>query len=174
MTTLASRLDAFEAAAADFRSRAERVPAEQWDRPRSEGKWSPSQEAEHIVLSHELFLAQLAGGPGMRVIATGWRRFALRWLVLPYILRTGRFPRARAPRESRPGATPASRDELIARLDRATRGVVELVERDDRAAGRELRHPFFGLLSVVQVVQLSTVHTRHHAARMPGSRASGG
>lgn len=171
--TLPTRLAAYEQAAAEFRSRAERVTSDAWDRPRREGKWSPAQETEHIVLSHELFLAQLGSGPEMRVIATGWRRFALRWLVLPYILRTGRFPRgARAPRESRPVATGAAREALFARLDRAVRGVIESVRRDDGAASRRrLRHPYFGMMSVIQVVQLSTVHTRHHAANMPVERA---
>jgi hypothetical protein len=169
---LVSRLAAYEQAAADFRSRAERVPNDEWDRPRREGKWSPAQETEHIALSHELFLSQLGGGPPMRTIATGWRRVALRWLVLPYIVRTGRFPRARAPRESRPIATGATRHELLTRLDRAVRGVIESVQRDGGAASRRtLRHPYFGMLSVMQAVQLSAIHTRHHTANLPADRA---
>ena len=77
-TMLPRRLAAYEEAAGDFRSRAERVPSDAWDRPCREGKWSPAQETEHIALSYELFLSQLGGGPPMRAIATGWRRFALR------------------------------------------------------------------------------------------------
>jgi hypothetical protein len=174
MPTRTARLAEYERAAAEFRSRAALVAAAQWERPRREGKWSPAQETEHVVLSHELFLAQLGGGPEMRVIATGWKVFALRWLVFPYILWTGRFPRARAPRESRPTETALARGELFTRLDRATRGVVESLQRDDVAARPPLRHPYFGKLSVMQVVRLSTVHTRHHSANMPPQRTAGG
>ena len=164
--TLSTALAAFERAAADFRARAERVPPALWDRPRREGKWSPAEETEHIVLSHELFCSQLRGGPAMRVVATGWRLILLRLLILPYILRTGRFPRARAPRESRPVVTGAGREELLGRLDRAVHGAIEIVRRDGTSVPR-LRHPYFGMLTVTQAVRLSTVHTRHHLANLP-------
>lgn len=168
--TLSPRLAEFERAAAAFHARAEGVPSEAWDHPRREGKWSPAQETEHIVLSHELLLGQLEGGPAMRIIATGWRQLALRWIVLPYILATGRFPRARAPRESRPSGATAGRDELLARLDRAAHGVVDAVRRNEPGARRvRLLHPYFGSMSIGQVVRLSAVHTRHHAANLPVS-----
>ena len=168
MGSLTSRLADYEASAAAFRSGAAAIPAAAWDRPRSEGKWSPAQETEHIVLSHELFLSQLHGGPPMRAIVTGWRLVALRWLALPWILATGRFPRgARAPRESRPVAVGASRDDLLGRMDRAVRGVSEALSTDVATTSRpRLRHPYFGMMSVVQVLELSTLHTRHHLASM--------
>jgi hypothetical protein len=170
---LATALEAYDRAAAEFRTRAERVPPALWDRPRREGKWSPAEETEHIVLSHELFFSQLGGGPAMRVIATGWRLTLLRALILPYILRTGRFPRARAPRESRPVSTGAGREALLARLDCAVRGAIDLVRHEGTSIPR-LRHPYFGMLNVTQVVRLSTVHTRHHLANLPvGAGADG-
>ena len=170
---LASALKAYDRAAVEFRARAERVPTALWDRPRREGKWSPAEETEHIVLSHELFLSQLGGGPAMRVIATGWRLTLLRLLILPYILRTGRFPRARAPRESRPVTSGAGRDELLARLDRAVRGAIDFVRREGTSIP-PLRHPYFGMLTVTQVVRLSTVHTRHHLANLPAGAGADG
>ncbi len=167
-TALPDSLAAYERSAAEYRARANRVPSELWDRPRASGKWSPSQETEHIVLSNEIFLAQLRGGPPMRVIASGWRQVALHWLVLPYSLRTGRFPRARAPRESRPVASGAGREELLARLDAAVRGVIELIGPGDPAITRiRLLHPYFGTISLVQAVRLSRVHTEHHARNLP-------
>jgi hypothetical protein len=168
VTALSAALIAYEQSGAGYRSRAHRVPDDLWARARAEGKWSPAEETEHVVLSHELFLAQLRGGPPMRTIATGWRQVALHWLVLPYILRTGRFPRARAPRESRPVVSGAGREDLLIRLDAAVRGVIELVGRGDNAVVRtSLRHPYFGTISVLQAVRLSAVHTDHHARRLP-------
>ena len=165
---MTSRLADFEAAAAAFRSGAAAIPSDAWERPRAEGKWSPAQETEHIVLSHELFLSQLHGGPPMRAIVTGWKLLALRALVLPWILRTGRFPRgARAPRESRPVAVGASRADLLGRLDRAVRGVSALLTADgSRVIRPPLRHPYFGMMTATQVVRLSTLHTRHHLASL--------
>jgi hypothetical protein len=165
---MAAALADYERSATEFRARAERVARDAWDRPRAEGKWSPAQEVEHIVLSHELFLSQLGGGPEMRVVVKGWRLIPLRWLVLPYILRTGRFPRARAPRESRPVASGATPAQLFARLDAAVRGVAAMVSGGDATMmSKRLRHPYFGMLSVPTLVRLSTVHTRHHTANMP-------
>lgn len=169
MAAMMTVLATYERSAATFRTRAQQVPDDLWTRARAEGKWSPAEETEHIVLSHELFLAQLRGGPPMRAIATGWRLVLTRWLVLPWILRTGRFPRARAPRESRPVATGAGRAELLARLDRAVAGVIDLLRRDEPTVVRRLRHPYFGAITVTQAVRLSSVHTDHHAGKLPAT-----
>ncbi len=146
-----------------------------WLLPRAPGKWSPAQEVEHITLAHELLAQQLAGGPAMRVVVHGWRRLALRWAVLPWILRTGRFPRgARAPREARPSAAPASRRVLIERLEKAATAVGgELAQGGDRGFSRRLDHPYFGAMSVAHAVRLSAVHTRHHLASLSRSVARG-
>ncbi len=171
---MTSRLAAYAAAATEFRTLAAAIPSGRWEIPRAEGKWSPAQETEHVVLSHELFLSQLQGGPPMRAIVTGWKLIPMRWLALPWILRTGRFPRgARAPRESRPVAVGASRGELLARMDRAVLGVTETL--GGGASTRihpRMRHPYFGMMTVSQVVQLSTVHTQHHAATMQKESAA--
>jgi hypothetical protein len=176
--TLPPRLAAYAQAAAEFRACAERIPSAGWEEPRSAGKWSPAEETEHIVLSHELFLSQLHGGPPMRAITTGWKRAALHWLVLPFILGTGRFPRgARAPRESRPVGVGAGREELLLRLDRAVHGVIDTVQRDEaRLATQRLLHPYFGRMRIPQVVELSTLHTKHHATSMSAglSRSAAG
>ena len=165
---MTSRLAGYMDAAAAFRGGAAAIPADAWDQSRAEGKWSPAQETEHVVLSHELFLSQLNGGPPMRAIVTGWKLVALRWLALPWILRTGRFPRgARAPRESRPVAVGASREDLLGRMDRAVRGVGEALASGDAVISRlRMRHPYFGMMTVDQVLELSTLHTRHHLASM--------
>lgn len=146
-----------------------------WTLPRAPGKWSPAQEVEHITLAHELLAQQLAGGPAMRVVVHGWRRLALRWVVLPWILRTGRFPRgARAPREARPSAAPAARRALIERLEAAVTAVGgDLGRSGDPGFSRRLDHPYFGAMSVAHAVRLSAVHTRHHLASLSRSVARG-
>jgi hypothetical protein len=172
MRASSAELDDYSKAADELRARAALIGEAAWNEASAEGKWSPAQEIEHVVLSHELFLAQLDGGPAMRVITSGWRRIALQRVLLPYILVTGRFPRgARAPRESRPIETRGSRDVLVLRLERAVRGVIAAVQRDERAGTRRrLSHPYFGMMTVSEVVRLSTLHTRHHTARLSTGR----
>ncbi len=163
----------YQQSAREFSARAAEIPDGAWSKPRAEGKWSPAEEVEHVVLSSEILLNQLRGGPEMRVIARGWRLMIIRWTVLPYILRTGRFPRARAPREVRPLGGTAPRAELSERLERAARGITNVLQADAAKGARsELRHPYFGPLTIQQILRLSTVHTRHHAARLPGAARS--
>jgi hypothetical protein len=151
----------FRQCTGEFRAQVLDVEEARWAVPRTAGKWSPAEEVEHVILALELFLDQLRGGPAMRVITTGWRRGALRWLVLPWILRTGRFPKgAKSPRESRPTGE-RSRERLLQRLSGAEAGLGEVIATG--AQVERLTHPYFGALTVEQVLLLTVVHTRHHA-----------
>jgi DinB family protein len=157
---IARALGEHAAAVATFRARANAIPADQWQAPRAAGKWSAAQEVEHISLSYETFLSQLEGGPGMRTMVSPLRALVLRWLVMPYLIRTGRFPRARAPRETRPVATAATKAELLSRIDRAADGLSVAAERE--SPGRRLSHPYFGRIPLMQALRMSAAHTRHH------------
>lgn len=157
----------------DFVAATRAVPDAAWARPRMQGKWSPAQEVEHITLAHELFGAQLAGAAPMRVLITGWRGVLVRGLVLPWILRTGRFPRARAPREARPSPAPLDRQVLVTRLEAASTMISADLERRGAAAQTtRLDHPYFGAMTLAQLLRLTTVHTRHHRRMLPGGAAA--
>ena len=149
------------------------VPATAWSVPRAPGKWSPAEESEHITLAHELFADQLAGGRALDAVTSGWRRVALHWIVMPWILRTGRFPRARSPREAAPAGVALPCAVLTARLGAASRAVRSGLECRGKDAFRvRLPHPYFGDMTCVQLLRLTAVHTRHHLLTL--SRATVG
>jgi hypothetical protein len=169
---LAALLDEHATAARDFAGRAAAVPDVEWGRPRAPGKWSPAQEVEHIALAYEIFAADLRGERTMRVIVPPGRRLLLRALVLPYILRRGRFPvAARAPREARPSPSETAvggKAELLERLDAAVRSLEAALGPAERAdASRRVTHAYFGSLDLPKALRLSAVHTHHHARRLP-------
>jgi hypothetical protein len=152
-----------------FAARAAAVPGERWAEPRAPGKWSPAQETQHLVLAYEVLLRELGGGHGLRLQLGPWQRLLLRWLVKPRLLRTGRFPAVRAPRELRPAARPAGQTALVARLRRRAGDFAAAVDGARTATpGRRLTHPFFGSLSLAEAVRFCEVHVSHHAARLPG------
>jgi hypothetical protein len=164
---LAAALADHRAAHEAYVRRAGRIPSDQWRRPATPGKWSPSEITEHLRLALETLRRELEGQPAMRVILTPWKRFTLRWTILPSILRTGRFPRGvRAPREIRPADPPEERDEALRRLDEAHARFASACG-EPSAAGRRLTHPYFGPLPLTRFHRLLARHADHHARQLP-------
>jgi len=169
-----SRRVGFEQAAADHRAAIEEVarvvegqdPAA-WTRAPQPGKWSPSEIAQHLILSYAPPLAELSGGAGFAIRVPWWKRAVLRWKVLPTLL-GGEFPRgAPAPREIRPktgAADPAgAARELRESAERFARRLAEA----ERASRVRLTHPYFGKLTAPQLLKLLAVHAGHHRAQFP-------
>lgn len=157
-------------AVAHFASRAELVPADRWLAPRAEGKWTPAEETRHIILSYQAIIADLRGERQMAPRTRGLQRLIWRAIGLGSIVWRRRIPRAvRAPREVRPPEERGSRDELLASLTRAV-DEFERVFADawEGSPRRTLAHPFFGAISLRQAMTVAIVHTRHHAAFLPG------
>jgi DinB superfamily len=138
------------------------IPVAQWSQPRAPGKWSPGQVAEHVAMAYELNLAVLRGtGSGKPL--PGIVQFLFRNIGLYPILRRGRFFRgSKAPKLLRPSDAPAAPAALLERLQTAA----NTFERDASAAGQAIDHPFFGQLSVVDLVRLQEIHTQHHRGQM--------
>ncbi|HVE77948.1 MAG TPA: DinB family protein [Gemmatimonadaceae bacterium] len=161
----AQALTEHRAAVEAFAAAAAAIPPARWREPRAPGKWSPAQETEHVLLAYEASAADLAGGEPVRRQLPWWRTVALRWLVLPRILRTGRFPpRAPAPRVFRPRAERGAQAEHIALLrQQATAFEAALVAALAATPARRVEHPYFGKMALPRVLRLLTVHTLHHA-----------
>ena len=116
---LQHRLADHRAAVAEFIARAEAVPAQGWLVPRAEGKWTPAQEARHLVLTYEAFVKDLRTGEHMQLRGTPWRRRLWKLIGLPSIIWRKRIPRAvRAPREARPDWETAGAATLLPELRR--------------------------------------------------------
>src|SRR6187401_2522596 len=138
-------------AAVSFVDTLEAVPEERWTEPLAAGKWTVAQLAEHIALSYSTALEALAGGPGMRMVLPWWKTQFLRLTVLRRILAGRGFPEgAPAPREIRPGKTPAERGPAIAGL----RARLDELEQALAAAPADQRlpHAYFGMLRYEQLL----------------------
>ncbi len=138
-----------------------------WTVPPKPGKWSPSEIAQHLVISYEPALAELDGGAGFALALPWWKCAALRWTVLPRIL-DGRFPKgAPAPREARPRVGAASPGEAARALrENAERFESRLVEAHAVRSVR-LTHAYFGKLTAPQILKLVAVHAAHHREQFP-------
>jgi len=151
-------------------ARAGRVPSEDWERPRSSGKWSPAEITEHLRLALEKLREELEGQPAMRIVLPAWKTFLLRRTILRRILRTRRFPRnAPAPREIRPVSPGLPRDEALKRLAEAS-DRFEAASGAVPARGRRLTHPYFGEIPLARFHRLLATHTRHHGEQLPDPR----
>ncbi len=138
-----------------------------WDRRPGERKWSPAEIAEHLAITYEPPLSELAGGPGYRVVVPWWKRRLLRWTVLPRI-RRGRFPSdVPAPRESRPAAGSADPELAARRLAEQAEKFLERLEVSCRERPVRLTHAYLGKLAARDALGLLTAHARHHRRQLP-------
>src|SRR4051812_18473221 len=105
------------AALAAFLDAAEQLRDDAWRAPWGAGKWTRAQVAEHLSLSYEAALREIATGQGLRVRVTGARQRILRWVLLPHILFHRSLPlRVVSPREARPAEVTAPRAQVLRRL----------------------------------------------------------
>jgi len=142
-------------------------PADAWNRPRAQGKWSPAETVEHLALAYRAILADLAGKPIVRRRAGPLMTFLLRSLLLPHVLFHRTFPvRVTAPRETRPvGALPQPPDAA-----REFRELADRVERELATAGdHRVMHPYFGPLDATTALRLCSVHIEHHQRQIAGA-----
>ena len=159
-------------ALADFLTAAAAVPASAWNAPRAAGKWSPAEVAEHVRLTYVSVLGDVTGGAGIRPRGSWLRRTVLRAFVMPWMLRTRRFPKgAPAVREIRPAGGPYEQAAVIAGVRAAGEGFLAELARLDPKRSRGVTHPFFGRIEPLQGLRLITLHTEHHRAQLAGGAA---
>ncbi len=160
-------VDDHAAAVEQFVRAARPLGGERWTAPIAPGKWSPAEITAHLHESYAVLRDELAGKGGMRIVVPPLKRWVIRLIYVPRILRTGRFPAgARAPREVRPRVVEPDCETAIAALEELTgRFMADLAER--AAAGRvRLTHAYFGRLPLHQTMQFLSTHTRHHARQL--------
>ncbi|MBA3889019.1 MAG: DinB family protein [Gemmatimonadaceae bacterium] len=142
------------------------IPDARWLQPQAPGKWTPAEEVLHVALSYEVALRGMRTGAGMRARVSPMRARLLRWLVLPVIVNSSWFPRAKAPAEIRPPAVAATghgefaAHALCARLERVARDVRD--ELPLASPDLRFRHAYFGDLAPRQALRMLSAHTRHH------------
>jgi hypothetical protein len=160
-------VDEHRIAVAAFLDAAERVPSAAWTVARAPGKWTPAQLCEHLSLSYDALLTELAEGRPMAPRATGWKRAVLRTLVLPHILFHGSIPvRAPAPRETRPPEACPDRRAALARLREVAERFEHRLDAARRVGGGRVTHPYFGPLPPDKAMRFCAVHLDHHRPQL--------
>jgi hypothetical protein len=157
----------------EFRVVAAALDRTLWMAPIAPGKWSPAEVTAHVAEVYRVLGAELGGAEGMRLRGSRLQRLVLRYTILPRLLTGKPFPRgARAPREIRP--TEIITDPVLAvtmLVNLAEQFTAALTQRATRP-GVRLTHAYFGRLSPRQGLELSTVHTRHHAQQLTAIKRS--
>jgi hypothetical protein len=160
-------LDDHARALDEYRLAAGALGSTVWLRPLAAGKWSPAEITAHVAAAYQVLTAELGGAAGMALRGSKLQRLVLRHTVLPRLLIGRPFPPgARAPRETRPTKIIEDPVVALARLvERAEQFTRDLTAKPD---GQNLRltHAYFGRLSARQGLELSTMHTRHHARQL--------
>jgi len=147
------------------------VPGSAWQTRHAAGKWSPAEEALHVVLAYEFGVDAATRGASMRLLVPPFAAWLSGHLLLPLLLRARRFPRgAAAPREVQPSIAAA---QVLSSSDVAHRLTVvaevaarALREADARRPSARIVHAYFGALSPHRTLRLLSAHTRHHAASL--------
>jgi hypothetical protein len=157
------------AAIQQFVKTAQQLSTDSWSRPLGPGKWTPAEVTSHLVESYQVLRSELAGGQGMALRLTRLRRWLLRRMMLPRILRSGSFPTgARAPRETRPRDVIADPARALRELMLEADTFAQDLTTRTRSGRVRLTHAYFGSMSARQSFQLVAVHTRHHARQIAG------
>lgn len=154
-----------DASVAAFVSVVRGIPDDRWALPRAPGKWSPAEEVLHVALAYEVAVRGVQTGAGMRSRVSPARARLLRWLVLPVMLESNWFPRAKAPAEIRPprpgeGDVDLTRDVLLRRVEEQARVVRDQLPSSPPAL--RFHHAYFGALRPRQAMRMLAAHTRHH------------
>jgi hypothetical protein len=135
--------------------------------PTAPGKWSPAELTEHLSLTYDGVLRELAGGPAIRVRFTGLKLLVVRLTVMRRFLGQGFVPPGvRAPKEVVPlNANPDRNAALVRFQARAAEFERAITPRLGDRMGR-VTHPFFGRLTMAQGLRFAEVHIRHHTKQM--------
>jgi DinB family protein len=143
-----------------------------WTTPRAPGKWSPSQLVEHVARAMEESANVISGAPSKLPTLPAFVRPLLRGLIFKRILRTGTFPKGKAPKAMDPVSGPATPvegrrrlEEALARFDRECRACAQ--------ASGIVSSGAFGRISIDDYARFVELHTRHHRRQMPAAASVG-
>ena len=161
------------AAVAEFISCARRLSDSAWRTPRATGKWSPCEEAQHLVLALGFFAEAVLGQREIALEVSAERSRALYAMVMPKLragepLPTGaRSPAAADPAKATHRAS-EDRDTILLMLAAAGDAfATALVQASVADPLRRVQHPYFGLISLEEFGIVAAAHTRHHMRFLP-------
>jgi hypothetical protein len=153
----------------EFVLRAGALTPEQWITKHAPDKWSPAQQTAHVILTHRGFTAEVREGPEVDRRTFSASDPELIRSVLPRILLGHWFPSGgTSPASALPTEFPGEQDTLLSEL---VRSAIEFEDALQSAAvvrpDRHARHPFFGALTLSELLRFNVEHTRHHLGFLP-------
>ena len=159
--TLEEVIEAVDREVGSFLRALQAVPDERLHAPIATERWSPAEYADHLVRSTALYLdaiARTSDGRPTLAYEHGWLRDDGRMLTVPDA-------------EPTPGR---GRGELEVDLLAATQRLADGARGAQRAGHLStvcMQNPFFGDMTVLEVVQLAAAHARLHRGHIVGSRS---
>lgn len=152
---------------ARYLATADRVAADRWETGPREGKWSPAEVTQHLVLTYRAMADEQEAGLEVPVRLPRARAWFLRTFALPRLLAGRPFPPGvRAPREVRPAGPVPPRRQLITEFSEATSAFAAAYQRAAARRGARATHPFFGRLTLLDMYRFAALHTEHHRRQL--------
>jgi hypothetical protein len=133
-----------------------------WTTPVAPGKWSPSQNVEHVARALENSAREIGGEPSDFPSFPVFVRPLVRGLFFNRVVKSGRMGKARTNKAMNPERGPATPADGCARLSSAH----DAFDRACRAGGAQMNHGIFGRVNISDYARFMAVHTRHHAKQM--------
>jgi len=139
-----------------------------WTVPVAPGKWSPSQQVEHVARCLDEGANVASGAPAKLPSLPFFLRPLARVLLFNRVLKNQTFPKSKTNKAMNPASGPATAAEARGRLESA----LARFDRECRAcanAGGTVASAAFGTVQVADYAQFLAVHTRHHCKQLPGA-----
>jgi len=179
MDTASPFADDNAVAVGEFISRARPLSPIQWQTPRAVGKWTPCQDAQHLILSFRFFTEAILGRRELALEVSPERSRALCATVIPKLRLREPLPvGARSPAEADPTEVAHSsvedRDSVLRDLVSAGCAFQAALLATTADSRRQVQHPYFGLIRIEEFEIVATAHTRHHMRFLPTVQAPAG
>ena len=154
-------------AAKDYANAARSISPERWAAS-AEDCWGGAHVTEHLSRVYEILLLELNGQDGMQVRTKFWTRQMLRWILVPRLLMGAPFPKARAPRETRPVElrTTEQNHAVDAFEQLAGRFASEIEQCYEQNPEKKLTHAYFGSSDLEHALLLCARHIQHHTKKL--------
>jgi hypothetical protein len=155
-----------------FIARARMLSEIQWETPRAADKWTPRQEAQHLILTFGFFTDAVLGHHELALQVSPERSQALYATVMPKLragepLPTGVRTQADADPTTAAQISADDRDTVLRALASAGHAFHTALVVSSTVEGRRVQHPYFGLISIEEFSIFAAAHTRHHMNFLP-------
>ncbi len=147
---------------------AEKVPDEHWNTSRTPGTWTPSQEVTHLERTYREYVIELRRGPDVTPETFPPQREVFRVKILPRVLKGNWFPTgAVSPDPVKPDEISLEKAQQLTGLGkRVAEFENTIIEIASSHPERQVRHPYFGALGLIELSRVLAEHTRHHMKKL--------